>query len=203
MRSVTFSDKDIAKYVNDNFVATWINRNPKFHNCDFNTEKWISEHNGEAYSTKNFCTFFTTPDLDVLHYMSGYYAPRWFRPEMESALAARVEGYDADFKPAGGAPSKMSKVHETRSRELRATDEKLQKLKAPAKLDPQESMRFTMNIASLREAVAYLQLVHDEVGKSWKREKPIKLFDVIKGYKGGNEFTEEHSWSPERPKEEK
>ncbi len=193
MRSVTFSNKNVAKYVNENFVATWINRNTKFHNCDFNTEKWIAEHNGEAYATKNFCTFFTTPDLDVLHYLSGYYAPSWFMAEMESALAVRYEGFDREFKPVTGGGPKMAKVHDLRCKELKAADDKISKLKPPGKADAEAGWRFQSNVASLHEALAYLQGVHIDASKVQKSGKLIKLHEVIKGYKGGNEFTEEQS----------
>ena len=203
MRSVTFSDKTIAKYVNENFVATWINRNPKFHNCDFNTEKWIAEHNGEAYATKNFCTFFTTPDLDVLHYLSGYYAPGWFKPELEAALAMRYEGYDSDFKPIASGGSKMAKLHDLRSKDLKSADDKISKLKPPAKADAEAGWRFQSNVASLHEALTYLQGVHMDVAKVQKLGKSIKLYEVIKGYKGGNEFTEEQSQATESCDEKK
>ena len=74
MRTVTFSDASVSRILNDNFICTWVNREPGFHNCDLTAERMISEY--ESFATKNFCTFFATPDRDVLHYASGFFKPR-------------------------------------------------------------------------------------------------------------------------------
>src|SRR5688572_13296825 len=85
MRTVTFSSAEVAMAVNENFVATWVNREPGFHSCDEKEERRIATNDFEAYATKNFCTFFTTPDLGVLHYASGHYFPPLFLGELAAA----------------------------------------------------------------------------------------------------------------------
>src|SRR5262245_42604436 len=82
MRTVTFSNAQVAKAVNDKYVATWVNRQPGFHNCETETEKRIQKYEYECFATKNFCTFFATPDLDVVHYVSGYCYPPFFLREL-------------------------------------------------------------------------------------------------------------------------
>ena len=78
MRTVTFSNPKIAKEVNAKHIPVWINRGPGFHNCEFRTEKRIFKNSQEAYSTRNICTFFMTPEEEVLHYVAGYYSPNLF-----------------------------------------------------------------------------------------------------------------------------
>ncbi len=102
MRTVTFSDAKTAQFINRNFVAAWKNRSPGFHNCDLRQERQIHQ-DGRCFPTKNIVTFILTPDLKVIHYMTGYYHPTLFRVELEMALAAVAQAFDADFqlKPDG------------------------------------------------------------------------------------------------------
>jgi hypothetical protein len=193
MRTVTFSDKAVAKYVNENYVSTWINREPKFHDCSPATETHIARYSGEAYATKNFCTFFVTPELDVLHYASGYYRPAWFKMEAEFALAARVDAYDDEFKPKRDCGARVAKLHD-----LHAKDHKDQygrvmatKPSSAEGNDAEATQRLVGNRESLCEALNYLHNLHKDLGKAHASGKPKKLADVIKNYKYGNEFTEE------------
>lgn len=78
MRTVTFSDRRVAEYVNSRFVPVWYNRGPGFHNCELRTEERIFESSPECYPTRNICTFFMTPGKEVVHYAAGYYAPDVF-----------------------------------------------------------------------------------------------------------------------------
>jgi len=82
MRTVTFSNDEVAKAVNSLLLPTWLNRSPGFHNCELKTESDIYVNSYECFSTKNFVTFFATPDLEVLHYFSGYYSPKLFLQEL-------------------------------------------------------------------------------------------------------------------------
>jgi hypothetical protein len=86
MRTVTFSDAAVAKFVGDNFVAAWHDRGPGFCNKEKESERWIYERRYEAYTTKNICTFFLKPDGDVFFYAAGYYAPTFFLEIAQSAL---------------------------------------------------------------------------------------------------------------------
>src|SRR5262245_16728201 len=78
MRTVTFSDKKVAERVNSKFIPVWYNRGKGFHNCEKQTENWIFTSSAECYPTKNICTFFMTPDLKVVYYVAGYWAPDVF-----------------------------------------------------------------------------------------------------------------------------
>src|SRR5688572_29194628 len=98
MRTVTFSDARVAKAVNEKFVATWVNRQPGFHNCETETERRIQKFQSECFATKNFCTFFTTPDLDVLHYESGYCNPAIFLEELDFVLKLAPQVTDRNHR---------------------------------------------------------------------------------------------------------
>jgi len=108
MRTVTFSDAGTAKYVNENFVPAWANRVPKFHNCELATEQVIATHKGEIFPTRNICSFILDPEGNCLHLMSGFYAPGWFRPELEFGLKVYRQTRGAD-----GA-AKFAALHEER-----------------------------------------------------------------------------------------
>ncbi len=86
MRTVTFSDSEVAKYINENFIAAWHDRGPGFHNDDKSTEQWIYQGNYETYPTKNICTFFLDVEGKVFFYASGYWAPDFFLEITKSAL---------------------------------------------------------------------------------------------------------------------
>jgi hypothetical protein len=102
MRTVTFSDREIAAWVNEHFVATWTNRRPKFHNCEMETEQYIVTHKGEIFATRNIVTFVADGDGRVLHYFSGFYAPDHFARELRfgwdifdtKSVARRAELHD-------------------------------------------------------------------------------------------------------------
>lgn len=103
MRTVTFSDQATAAYINQNFVPVWVNRNPGFHNCDPNTETHIFNESRKMYATRNIVTFFLTPDLDVIHYLSGYYHPGEFQKEMRFVTITAAKTFDKNFdlRPEG------------------------------------------------------------------------------------------------------
>ncbi len=190
MRTVTFSDASVAKFINEGFVATWVNRNPKFHNCEVDTEVNIARMSGEAYATRNFATFFATPDLDVLHYAAGYYRPAWFLPEAEFALALCLQAYDAEMKPKKDFRSVIAKLHDEHSKEHKAQDKKVRGLKCPSK-DSDEQARMQANATYLSEALNYLHQLHGWFAKAARAGKSPKLPEVIKGYIAPNVFTEE------------
>src|SRR5688572_30111653 len=81
MRTVTFSNPDVARALRQDFICTWVNREPGFHNCDNHQERRIVKM--DCFATKNFVTFFTSPDQDVLHYASGYFRPEAFLAELK------------------------------------------------------------------------------------------------------------------------
>ncbi len=172
MRTVTFSDRRVAEAVNSRFVPVWYNRGRGFHNCEVRTEKWIFESSGEAYPTKNICTFFLTPDLRVLHYAAGYYAPDLFLEVLASAERAAGAGDPARGEAAGRA--------EAGTLRWRGEDH-----------------RHTSRCAGVvKEARAYFGRVREALAASG----PVPLETVQHAYLFGNSFTEEvHS---EKPPEE-
>jgi hypothetical protein len=198
MRTVTFSDEAVTKAVNGTFLSSWINRNPKFHNCDLGEEKRIFETSYECYATKNFCTFFVTPDLEVLHYFSGYYSPGFFLKEIEfvKALAKKACDEKGRLKKDGMAAYRaMHKEHAA----AHAGDAKtVSKAKPPSAgsdgWDEYQKNQEKWNLRKtyLLEGVRYLDKVHETLAKGDRKTgRPLKLDRVIKNYQGGNEFTEE------------
>lgn len=192
MRTVTFSDETTAKLVNENFVSTWINRNPKFHNCDLSQEQRIFTTSYECYSTKNFCTFFVTPDLEVLHYFSGYYSPEFFRAEVEFVLELAPKLKKDGMSVYRSLHTKHAAKHAADVATVRA-------VKPPSNSDREAYEAYKKNAEAWRlrreyliEGLGYLDRVHDHLQKySIKKSRPYQLADVIQTYQGGNEFTEE------------
>jgi hypothetical protein len=198
MRTVTFSNETVYKSLNDSFVNTWINRNPKFHNCDLSEERRILETSYECFSTKNFCTFFVTPDREVLHYFSGYYSPELFLHELAfvKELKEKVCDQKGRFKKEGLAAYKA--LHLEHSKSHKADAQKIRKSKPPS-AGSEGWEAYEKNQASLRlrkenfaEGECYLEKVHAALSKGdAKAGRPVLLEKVIKRYMGGNEFTEE------------
>jgi uncharacterized protein YyaL (SSP411 family) len=176
MRTVTFSDRRVAEAVNSGFVPVWYNRGRGFHNCEVRTEKWIFESSGEAYPTKNICTFFLTPDLKVVHYAAGYYAPEVFLDVL--AAARRMEGV-ADA-------AEFARLH--RERQGRAERE----CGAALRWRGQEHRHSRGCAAVVKEAEAYFRRVHGALAESG----PVPLETVQHAYLFGNSFTEEVDAEP-------
>lgn len=86
MRTVTFSNPEVASFLNENFVSAWFNRGPGFCNKEFGTEEWIFRSSYESYPTKNICTFFLKPDGCVFTYAAGYHCPALFLEFSKAAL---------------------------------------------------------------------------------------------------------------------
>ncbi len=115
MRTVTFSNEKVAKQVNESFVSTWYNRNSRFHNCDFSTERRIVTNSYECFATQNICTFFVTPKREVLHYFSGYLSPEFFQDEVRFVLKLAEATLDEDGNLKRGWARPFRKLHKERS----------------------------------------------------------------------------------------
>ena len=185
MRTVTFSDAAVARSLNEKFICTWVNREPGFHNCDLTAERMISEY--EAFATKNFCTFFTTPDLDVLHYASGYFSPRLFLEEVKFVHELRKSVLDLKNRYLFDAQPEFAAAHERHARahadaEPLAVPEKTKEIGRVAKDNSEEH-----TIQGLR----HLSAVHHDLAiKGEFRDGPIPLDAVFKDYLFGNPFQE-------------
>src|SRR6185436_3379476 len=101
MRTVTFSDPAIVRAVQSTFVSTWVNRVPGFHDCEFGTEDRIAATATDCFPTKNFCVYFCTPDRQVLNYLTGYFSPKVFLPELEYARRLLIEAVDENGQVKG------------------------------------------------------------------------------------------------------
>jgi len=198
MRTVTFSDEKVYKALNDGFINTWINRNPKFHNCDLGEEKRIFDTSYECYSTKNFCTFFVTPDRQVLHYFSGYYSPLLFLQEIRFVQELQKKVCDAQGRLKKDAMAEYQRIHKEHAKAHEDDAKRIRKIKPPSAgsegwADYKENQaNYTQRKEYFIEGQAYLGQVHAALAKGDKKTKgPVMLEKVIKGYMGGNEFTEE------------
>ena len=188
MRTVTFSNDEAAKSINGLFLPTWVNRRPGFHNCEMATERRILNDSYDCYATRNFCTFFATPDLEVLHYCSGYYSPRMFLREVEFVreLAAAVLDERNRFKKGTGAAYRG--LHE--SRELKCAEER----RAAMSLKPKagDNSEFISRRDSLAEGLHHLSQVHrDLAARAAETGRPVQLTAVMKNHLFGNPFSEE------------
>jgi hypothetical protein len=103
LRTVTFSQGEVARFVNANFVAAWHNRSPGFKDLDYTAEKDIFKRSADAYTTRNICTFFLAPDGRVFHYVAGHLGPTRFLETLSLAARMRAEAFDdrMDLKPDG------------------------------------------------------------------------------------------------------
>jgi hypothetical protein len=189
MRTVTFSNAKVAELVNSKFVPVWYNRGQGFHNCEKSTENWIFTSNTECYPTKNICTFFMTPEFEVVYYVSGYYAPDVFLD-----ILASVQKLQASWKERG-------KIHREISAELSKRLEALKSVNpktvatgsgpfAPFGSCSYEKIEHKHTIQCvhiLNEAFRYRKEVHD----SLVDEGSVPFDRVQHKYKFGNSFTEE------------
>jgi hypothetical protein len=196
MRTVTFSNAKVAEVVNSNFVPVWYNRGQGFHNCEKSTENWIFNANAECYPTKNICTFFMTPDLDVVYYVSGYYAPDVFLDIVSSVRKVH----------AAKERKAMADAHREASADLSRRLEDVDKACANPKTGPDPLAPFgsckyekdehkhkleCLNI--LRQCYQYRKVVHDSLTDGGT----VPLDKVQHDYKFGNSFSEEARAIPE------
>ena len=198
MRTVTFSNEKVYKALNDGFVSTWINRNPKFHNCDLSQEQRILTTSYESYATKNFCTFFVTPERQVLHYFSGYYCPELFLKELAFVQALQKKVCDEKARLKKDAMEEYKAIHAEHAKGHADDAKRIKKMKPPSAGSEgwdeyqKHQAEYTERKVNFAEGEEYLGRVHGALGKGDKKTKgPVMLEKVIKGYMGGNEFTEE------------
>ena len=197
MRTVTFLNEKTAKLVNDNFVSTWFNRNPRFHNCSMAQEVRIVENSYEMFSTKNFCTFFLTPDKKVLHYFSGYMSPEFFREEVRFVLDLAEKVLDEEGKLKRGWSKSYRDMHRAHGKKHSADVRTIQKIKTPRAGTPEYAIYrknpagFRQRISYLTEGLHYLNSVHQSHEVFARRKQLQPLEKVLLNYRGGNSFTEE------------
>ena len=202
MRTVTFSDKEVAESVNKNFVAAWYNRGAGFHNEEFQVEKHIFRRSMEAYTTRNICTFFLTPDGKVFHYVSGYFSPEMFLSILDVAIKIRRGAFDENMKLKKGGAEIIAEIHDEAYASIKA---KATRAKAALRKDADgwknvvkdvrtETYRDVKHSHSEQCARAilhcyrYLSGLHDH----WRELKKLPSFDEIRfKYLWGDSFSEE------------
>jgi hypothetical protein len=188
MRTVTFSNAKVAEQVNSKFIPVWYNRGQGFHNCEKSTEKWIFTSNTECYPTKNICTFFMTPDFEVVYYVSGYYAPDVFLD-----ILASVQKLQAS-KERGRVHREISAELSKRLEALKSANAKTVEA-ASGPLAPYGTCSYEtiehkhgiQCISILNEAFRYRKEVHDSLADEGK----VPFDRVQHRYKFGNSFSEE------------
>jgi hypothetical protein len=96
MRTVTFSDEKVIAALSKDFACAWENRAPGFHDCRskpidgcgfFPAPDIPDKH---ALPIGILATFLMTADLQVVHYLSGYWAPPLFVDQLEVGKEART-----------------------------------------------------------------------------------------------------------------
>jgi hypothetical protein len=191
MRTVTFSNPRVAERVNSSFVPVWYNRGPGFHNCEKRTENWIFSAHADCYPTKNICTFFLTPELDVVYYVAGYFAPDLFLEILEDVL--RIQK----------APDR-SDHHREVARGLTARLEELRKIRpdappeagleryGPCRYEKTEHRHTPDCRRVLAEALEYRRKVHESIAP----EGRLAFARVQHDYLFGNPFSEEAPRDP-------
>ena len=190
MRTVTFSNAKVAELVNSKFIPVWYNRGQGFHNCEKTTEQWIFNSSTECYPTKNICTFFMTPDLEVVYYVSGYYAPDVFLE-----VLASVQKLQASPKDRGRVHKEISAELSKRLEELKNAQPKAVVASGSGPLKPYGPCSYekidhkhtVQCLSILSEAFRYRKEVHDSLAESGS----VPLDRVQHSYKYGNSFTEE------------
>ena len=197
MRTVTFSNKSVATLINENFVSTWSNRNPHFHNCDLGEESRIVRHSYEMFSTKNFCTFFLTPDKKVLHYFSGYMNPEFFKEEVRFVLDLSRKVMDDEGRLRKGWSKVYREMHLAHAKKHSKDVRTVQKVRPPRAGTP-EYAAYRKNQAGfherkgyLTEGLRYLHNVHRVHESNARKNRLVPLSKVVRNYLGGNPFTEE------------
>lgn len=222
MRAVTFSNKDTASQVNDLFLSAWVSRDPKFHNCDMEQEERILHQASDIYATGNFATFWVTPELDVLHYVSGYYSPAFFNREVRFAVRLAAELLDDDLKLKQDSRTRYRKLHAARAEISKTASEALNgktdlgQVTSNPLLDEEirkaidQGLKFrkderkaqksddqTQRSLNLSQGLKYLADVSLSLYiQADKTRAIVKLPDIIQKYKSGNPFGEGRpNWS--------
>jgi hypothetical protein len=191
MRTVTFSNADVAESVNTNFVAAWFNRDPEFKNTDTRAEDQIHKVAMEGFATKNICTFFLTPGGNVLHYVAGYVSPEIFLQELDVALKIRGEALDDTFRLKGDGLDVLKRIHAERARHFATllADVEDHVRTFPSIVYRDKPHEHTDRCAgTLKATFTYMQRLH----ASWGAVQELPRLDAVRfAYRYGNDFAEE------------
>lgn len=103
MRTVTFSDPEVVRTMNESFVCAWINKRPSEKFKDGQRRmKGMNLRNGTAAS--NVTSVFAMPDGHVIHAMAGSLDVPFFETQIAFAKEVRHRMYeDGKLRPHGEA----------------------------------------------------------------------------------------------------
>ncbi len=199
MRTVTFSNPKVADRVNSRFVPVWYNRGKGFHNCEKRTEEWIFNSSAECYPTKNICTFFLTPDMRVVYYVAGYYAPDVFLEILDAVEKVQgAQGADDFSRLHREIGAQLSvrldqlKTGKGGGKEGAAADPGPLAAYGPCRYEKSEHRHGPPCLGVVAEALRYRKEVHDTLAG----DGAVGFDRVQHSYKFGNPFTEEAHASP-------
>lgn len=198
---MTFSDKEVAAFVNKNFVSAWVNRSPGFFNDDYSSENWIFAGAMEAYPTKNICTFFISPEGKVFSYAAGFYSADLFMKILKTAVDVRTALFDEKMQVKDGGLEAARKVHAARVQNLMLDRERTKAAQASEKAWKKilEGYRIATYRGRAHEHSAgcltcilagldYLGKLH----QAWSEMAGLPDLDEMRfAYLWGNSFTEE------------
>lgn len=121
MRTVTFSDRRVADYLNDHFVCIWMNRSPGTPQeafpriADFRWEQNFPQGTGNGAVNMYFCT----SNGYVMNELGGFWAPEDFLEEARFAVeAARELTGDGGTVARGEAARELTRLHDEAVRRL-------------------------------------------------------------------------------------
>jgi hypothetical protein len=103
MRTVTFSDPEVVRQLNESFVCAWINKRPSEEFKDGRRPRDIEQQrNGTGVA--NITSVFAAPDGTVIHAMAGSLDVRFFSIQIEFAKDLRHRMYkEGEMRPHGEA----------------------------------------------------------------------------------------------------
>lgn len=178
LRTVTFSDAAVGEALAKDFVCAWKNRKAGFHNCDPSAERRIFELTADAFPTRNIVTLFLTPDLQVVHYVAGYFSPAIFLEQVEFAKAARESMFDEAFRPRAGAREALESLHaESAGRSSRAGDPQVPATPDSGEFcyDGSDHKHVDACLWTIRSVWQYLAIVHDDLDGTPLKEEQVQV----------------------------
>jgi hypothetical protein len=183
---VTFSQPEVAAFVNAHFIAAWHNRAPGFKDLDYKAEHDIFTRSVDAYPTKNICTFFLAPDGRVFHYVAGHQGPTRFLETLKLAARMRREAFDDRMVPRPDGLKTIQAIHAERAAALRLKGFELEKGTLTYRgLTHTHGEGCAWALEELRE---YLRNLHERQSKA----AALPTIDEVRyAYDYGNSFSEE------------
>ena len=112
MRTVTFSDAEVIKQLNDTFVCAWVNRRPdlKFKDGLYGPT-WKPSGLSDGAGVTNVTSVFATSDGTILHAVPGFLNPAAFKRHLAFARRLHLRLTDPEVKSNEDRSSLYSQAH--------------------------------------------------------------------------------------------